>query len=65
MNLRAIPRQPADRQQDDEVLRAEEASRASEEKYHALYSSIDEGFCVIEILFATFQFSLTAARPER
>lgn len=31
--------------------RAEEALRESEESYRTLFSSIDEGFCVIEMLF--------------
>ena len=31
--------------------RAEEALRASEEKYRSLFESIDEGFCVIEVIF--------------
>ncbi|MES2465526.1 MAG: chemotaxis protein CheB, partial [Armatimonadota bacterium] len=31
--------------------RAEEALRLSEEKYRSLFSSIDEGFCTIEVLF--------------
>jgi PAS domain S-box-containing protein len=31
--------------------RAEQASVASEEKYRALFNSIDEGFCTIEVLF--------------
>jgi PAS domain S-box-containing protein len=31
--------------------RAQDALRASEEKYRVLYDSIDEGFCVIEVLF--------------
>ena len=31
--------------------RAEEALQVSERKYHALFNSIDEGFCIIEVLF--------------
>jgi PAS domain S-box-containing protein len=34
-----------------ERKRAEEALRASEEKYRTLYDSIDEGFCIIKVLF--------------
>lgn len=34
-----------------ERKRAEEALRASEEKYRTLYDSIDEGFCIIHVLF--------------
>ncbi len=30
---------------------AEEALRASEERYRSLFNSIDEGFCVIEVIF--------------
>src|SRR5205823_947412 len=30
---------------------AEEAVRASEERYRTLFTSIDEGFCVIEMIF--------------
>ncbi|WP_158290160.1 ATP-binding protein [Ramlibacter sp. WS9] len=37
----------------EEKLRilAEAALRASEERYRSLFSSIDEGFCIIEVLF--------------
>jgi PAS domain S-box-containing protein len=31
--------------------KAEEALRASEERYRTLFTSIDEGFCIIEVLF--------------
>ena len=31
--------------------RAEQALRASEERYRSLFNSIDEGFCIIEMLF--------------
>jgi PAS domain S-box-containing protein len=34
-----------------ERKRAEEALRASEEKYHTLFESIDEGFCIVEVIF--------------
>ena len=34
-----------------ERLRSEEALRISEERYHYLFNSIDEGFCVIEMIF--------------
>jgi GAF domain-containing protein len=34
-----------------ERKQAEEALRRSEEKYRALFDSIDEGFCTIEVLF--------------
>ncbi len=30
---------------------AEEARRLSESRYHALFNSIDEGFCIIEMIF--------------
>jgi PAS domain S-box-containing protein len=30
---------------------AEEALRASEAKYHTLFESIDEGFCIVEVIF--------------
>jgi signal transduction histidine kinase len=34
-----------------ERKRTEEALRGSEEKYHNLFDSIDEGYCIIEVLF--------------
>ena len=34
-----------------ERKRAEEALRASEEKYRMLFESIDEGFCIAEVIF--------------
>jgi PAS domain S-box-containing protein len=34
-----------------ERKRAEEALRASEEKYHTLFESIDEGYCIVEVIF--------------
>src|ERR687898_3236629 len=34
-----------------ERKRAEEALRSSEEKYHTLFESIDEGFCIVEMIF--------------
>jgi signal transduction histidine kinase/DNA-binding NarL/FixJ family response regulator len=34
-----------------ERARAEAALRQSEEKYRSLFNSIDEGFCIIEVLF--------------
>jgi PAS domain S-box-containing protein len=34
-----------------ERVRAEQAVRESEARYRALFNSIDEGFCVIEVLF--------------
>jgi PAS domain S-box-containing protein len=34
-----------------EPKRVEEALRASEEKYHTLFESIDEGFCIVEVIF--------------
>ena len=34
----------------EELQRAQEALRASEERYRNLFESIDEGFCVIEVL---------------
>ena len=33
--------------------RAEQGVRRSEEKYRALFTSIDEGFCILEVLFDT------------
>lgn len=35
----------------EELLRIQNALRASEERYRLLFDSIDEGFCVIEMLF--------------
>jgi PAS domain S-box-containing protein len=34
-----------------ERKRAEKALRDSEEKYHTLFESIDEGFCIVEVIF--------------
>lgn len=34
-----------------ERQRAERALRESNERYHSLFNSIDEGFCIIEVLF--------------
>ena len=34
-----------------ERIRAEDALRASEERYRTLFTSIDEGFCVIEMIY--------------
>src|SRR3712207_8614612 len=34
-----------------EHKRAEERARASEERYRTLFTSIDEGFCVAEVMF--------------
>jgi PAS domain S-box-containing protein len=34
-----------------ERARTEEALRASEEKYRTLFESIDEGFCIVEVIF--------------
>ncbi|RYF41006.1 MAG: PAS domain S-box protein, partial [Cytophagaceae bacterium] len=36
-----------------ELKRAQQQVRASDERYRSLFSSIDEGFCVIEVLFAS------------
>ena len=35
----------------EELQRTQEALRASEERYRYLFESIDEGFCVIEVVF--------------
>lgn len=35
----------------EEAILSKEALRKSEEKYRSLFNSIDEGFCIIEILF--------------
>ena len=34
-----------------EQKRAEEALRHSEQRYRTLFESMDEGFCVIEVIF--------------
>ena len=34
-----------------ERVRAEESLRESEEKYRTLFNSLDEGFCIVEVLF--------------
>ncbi len=39
------------RLQGEELVRFNQELRASEERYRTLYNSIDEGFCVIEMLF--------------
>lgn len=39
------------KQQEAERKQAEKALRQSEERYRSLFNSIDEGFCVIELLF--------------
>lgn len=39
------------RTHDEELNRANEKLRASEAKYRALFTSMDEGFCVVEMLF--------------
>jgi PAS domain-containing protein len=39
------------RVQAEELARFNLELRASEERYHTLFNSIDEGFCVIEMLF--------------
>ena len=40
-----------EQRQYEELLRTQAALRASEEKYHTLFNSIDEGFCVIQVVF--------------
>ena len=40
-----------DRRAADECTRAEEDLRDSEERYRTLFQTIDEGFCIIEVLF--------------
>ena len=37
-----------------ERKRAEEALQESKKKYHTLFDSIDEGFCIIEVLFGDY-----------
>ena len=50
-----------------ERKRAEAALRQSEEKYRTLFDSIDEGFCIIEVLFdengQPFDFRYIEANP--
>ncbi len=54
-----------------ERVRAEAASRESEERYRTLFDAIDEGFCVIEMLFdaadrpTDYRFLETNATFER
>lgn len=54
-----------------ERVRAEAASRESEERYRTLFNAIDEGFCIIEVLFdgderpVDYRFLETNATFER
>lgn len=50
-----------------ETKRAEAAVRAGEERYRALFDAIDQGFCVVEVLFDAAGRSATTAsrRPTR
>jgi PAS domain S-box-containing protein len=49
--VRQTIRMPENSQQLHNQNSAEEALRQSEEKYRLLFESIDEGFCIIEVLF--------------
>lgn len=42
---------PTDHEDDSENSRAEHALRASEAKYRSLFDSIDDGFCIVEVLY--------------
>ena len=49
-----------------ERARAEAALRASEEKYRTLFTSMDEGFCLIEVLFEdgqAYDYRFVEANP--
>jgi PAS domain S-box-containing protein len=50
VTLAALARQGGAATGDAVTLRAEEALRETEQRYHTLFDSIDEGFCIIEFL---------------
>ena len=47
----AVQRELRDAQLRREHKRAEDALRKSEEHYRTLFDSIDEGFCIVEVIF--------------